>query len=167
MSCPAGDVLRRAAIAAKVRNFWPSIAGGRTEPLPSTKPAPKRQLRATTGALFVAGKITTFAGVAGTLLLLLVSTVAIDSGNGKQSEPDVSSIAAMEPVFQGFRTIQANKDIHRSVLTDMTVKGQLLRHELDSMIAIPVKSREDSLRIILKYRQLENIVKSIKNNDNP
>lgn len=42
---------------------------------------------------------TTFAGVAGTLLLLLVSTVAIDSGNGKQSEPDVSSIAAMEPVF--------------------------------------------------------------------
>ena len=43
---------------------------------------------------------TTFAGVAGTLLLLLVSTVAIDSGNGKQSEPDVSSIAAMEPVFQ-------------------------------------------------------------------
>ena len=53
---------------------------------------------------------TTFAGVAGTLLLLLVGTVAIDSGNGKQSEPDVSSIAAMEPVFQGFRTIQANKD---------------------------------------------------------
>ena len=98
---------------------------------------------------------TTFAGVVGTLLLLLVG------------EPDVSSIAAMEPVFQGFRTIQANKDIHRSVLTDMTVKGQLLRHELDSMIAIPVKSREDSLRIILKYRQLENIVKSIKNNDNP
>lgn len=105
--------------------------------------------------------------MAGTLLLLLVSTVAIDSGNGKQSEPDVSSIAGMEPVFQGFRTIQANKDIHRSALTDMTVKGQLLHHELDSMIAIPVKSREDSLRIILKYRQLENIVKSIKNNDNP
>ena len=103
---------------------------------------------------------TTFAGVAGTMLLLLVSTVAIDSGNGKQSEPDVSSI-------QGFRTIQANKDIHRNVLTDMTVKGQKLRNELDSMIAIPVKSREDSLRIILKYRQLENIVKSIKNNDNP
>lgn len=110
---------------------------------------------------------TTFAGVAGTMLLLLVSTVAIDSGNGKQSEPDVSSITNMEPVFQGFRTIQANKDIHRNVLTDMTVKGQKLRNELDSMIAIPVKSREDSLRIILKYRQLENIVKSIKNNDNP
>lgn len=55
-------------------------------------------------------------------------------------------------VFQGFRTIQANKDIHRNTLLDMTVKGQLLRHELDSMIAIPVKSREDSLRIILKYR---------------
>lgn len=105
----------------------------------------------------------TFASVAGTLLLLLVSTVAIDSGKGRQGD----TIASMEPVFSGFRTIQANKDIHRSTLLDMTVKGQLLRHELDSMIAIPVKSREDSMRIILKYRQLENIVKSIKNNDNP
>ena len=109
----------------------------------------------------------TFASVAGTLLLLLVSTVAIDSGKGRQGEPDISTIASMEPVFSGFRTIQANKDIHRSTLLDMTVKGQLLRHELDSMIAIPGKSREDSMRIILKYRQLENIVKSIKNNDNP
>ena len=64
---------------------------------------------------------TTFAGVTGTLLLLLVSTVAIDSGNEKQSEPDISSIAAMEPVFQGFRTIQTNKDIHRSALTDIRI----------------------------------------------
>ena len=109
----------------------------------------------------------TFAGVAGTLLLLLVSTVAIDSGKDRHGETDISTIASMEPVFSGFRTIQANKDIHRNTLLDMTVKGQLLRNELDSMIAIPVKSREDSMRIILKYRQLENIVKSIKNNDNP
>lgn len=88
-------------------------------------------------------------------------------GKGRQGEPDISTIASMEPVFSGFRTIQANKDIHRSTLLDMTVKGQMLRHELDSIIAIPVKNREDSMRIILKYRQLENIVKSIKNNDNP
>ena len=110
----------------------------------------------------------TFAYVTGSLFFLLASTVAIDSMTlSDKREPDVSSIAQLEPVFAGFRTIQANKDIHRSELTDMTVKGQLLHHELDSMIAIPVKSREDSLRIILKYRQLENIVKSIKNNDNP
>ena len=110
----------------------------------------------------------TFAYVTGSLFFLLASTVAIDSMTlSDKREPDVSSIAQLEPVFAGFRTIQANKDIHRSALTDMTVKGQLLHHELDSMIAIPVKSREDSLRIILKYRQLENIVKSIKNNDNP
>ena len=62
---------------------------------------------------------------------------------------------------------KASENDIRRCSRDMTVKGQLLRHELDSMIAIPVKSREDSLRIILKYRQLENIVKSIKNNDNP
>lgn len=101
------------------------------------------------------------------MIIKIRTNAKITDAGVKQSEPDVSSITNLEPMFQGFRTIQANKDIHRSVLTEMTVKGQLLRHELDSMIAIPVKSREDSLRIILKYRQLENIVKSIKNNDNP
>ena len=60
--CPTGAALRRAAIAANVRNFRPSIAAGKTEPVPSTSPAPKRQLRATGGAVLGAGMITTLVG---------------------------------------------------------------------------------------------------------
>ena len=52
----------------------------------------------------------TFAYVTGSLFFLLASTVLID-GIGQQNnrEPDVSSIAQLEPIFAGFRTIQANK----------------------------------------------------------
>ena len=61
----------------------------------------------------------TFAYVTGSLFFLLVSTVLID-GVGQQNnrEPDVSSIAQLEPVFAGFRNIQANKSIHRSTQTE-------------------------------------------------
>lgn len=110
----------------------------------------------------------TLAYVVGTLSFLMVGTIALDQiRTSKESEPNVSMIANMEPLFDGFRTIQANKDVHRHTLMDLATKGQLLRTQLDSMIAIPDKSHLDSIHIIRSYRQLENIVHSLKNNDNP
>lgn len=110
----------------------------------------------------------TFAYVVGCLTFLLVGTIALDQFyTSKESEPNVSMIANMEPMFEGFRTIQANKDVHRHTLQDMALKGQVLRYQLDSMIAIPHKSHADSIRIIQSYKQLESIVHSLKNNDNP
>lgn len=113
----------------------------------------------------------TFACVTGSLLLLLAGDIAMASM--KQDVPDgtgeagMTAIANMTPLFDGFRTIQANKDMHRSTLLELTAKGQSIREELDSMIAIPHKTRADSIIIVRKYRQLEGIVKSLKNNDNP
>ena len=113
----------------------------------------------------------TFACVTGSLLLLLAGDIAMASM--KQDVPDgtgeagITSIADMTPLFDGFRTIQANKDMHRSKLLELTAKGQSIREELDSMIAIPHKTRIDSINIVRKYRQLEGIVKSLKINDNP
>lgn len=63
--------------------------------------------------------------------------------------------------------IQANKNVHWQKLLELTSQGQAVREELDSMIAIPHKSHADSMRIIQCYGQLEHIVKSLKNNDNP
>ena len=74
-------------------------------------------------------------------------------------------VSNMEPLFSGFHTIQSNNDIQRNTLMDLVVQGQELREELDSMIAVPHKSRMDSTRIVQRYRQLENIVKSLNNNE--
>ena len=94
--------------------------------------------------------------------------MAIDSMTlSDKREPDVSNIAQLEPIFSGFRTIQANKSVHRSTLTKLTHEGQLLREELDSLIAIPRKSHQDSIHIVESYNRLESIVKSLQNNDHP
>lgn len=108
----------------------------------------------------------TFAYVVGTLLLVLVADVAFTLTRTETAEPELDMIANVEPIFNGFRTIQANKDVHRRTILDLASRGQSVRAELDSMVAIPVKSREDSIGIILRYNQLENIVKSLKQNDN-
>ena len=110
----------------------------------------------------------TFACVTGSLLLLLVGTVALERVRTDSPQTaDMNAIASMEPLFTGFHAIQANKNVHRQKLLELTSQGQAVREELDSMIAIPHKSHADSMRIIQCYRQLEHIVKSLKNNDNP
>lgn len=108
----------------------------------------------------------TFGYVVGTLLTVLVCDIAIAGIRAEIKEPDMNMIANVEPVFSGFRAIQANKDAHRRAVLEMTSKGQVLKHELDSMIAIPCKSHSDSIWIVRRYGQLENIVESIKQNDN-
>ena len=96
---------------------------------------------------------------------LWISGTKTDPSN-ELSESNISMLSNMEPLFSGFHTIQANKDIQSNTLIDLVAQGQELREELDSMIAVPNKSRIDSARIIQRYRQLENIVKSLNNNEN-
>ena len=108
----------------------------------------------------------TFIYVVGSLLMILLGDMMFAGMIAEMKEPNVNMIANVEPIFNGFRTIQANKETHRKTILDMTTKGQSIRHELDSMIAIPAKSHKDSIGIIRRYNQLENIVKSLKQNDN-
>ena len=108
----------------------------------------------------------TFAYVVGALLSILVCDMMFAGMRAEMKDPNVNMIANVEPIFNGFRTIQANKDAHRRTVLDLATKGQAVREELDSMIAIPAKSHEDSIGIIRRYNQLENIVKSLKQNDN-
>ena len=46
---------------------------------------------------------------------------------------------------------------------ELTNKGQQLKHDLDSLVRLPVKSHKDSVDIMVKYRQLELVVKYLDN----
>ena len=104
-----------------------------------------------------------FAYVTGTLFLLLIGSIL---SSGKETEePEVSIIAGMGSMFNGFHTIQANKERHCTTLMELVTDGLSIREELDSLIAVPHKTRGDSIRIIKRYKQLEHIVKSLNNNE--
>lgn len=108
----------------------------------------------------------TFGYVVGALLMVLLVDIAFTGASAEMNNPDFARIANVEPIFNGFRTIQANKDAHRKTVLELTSQGQTIRHELDSLIRIPVKSHADSIGIINRYNRLENIVNSLKQNDN-
>ena len=109
----------------------------------------------------------TFACVTGTLSLLLVCSLFMNNGqpDGTDNAHGIGAIASMEPLFQGFRTIQSNKGLHRVTMLELADSGRAIRQELDSLIAIRRKSHGDSLRIVRQYRRLENIVKFINNGE--
>lgn len=108
----------------------------------------------------------TFGYVVGSLLMVLLVDVALTGARAEMNNPDLAKIANVEPIFNGFRTIQANKDAHRKTVMELAVRGKVIRQELDSMIRILVKSHADSIGIIKRYNSLESIVKSLKQNNN-
>ena len=48
----------------------------------------------------------------------------------------------------------------------MTMRGKEIKHELDSLVNIPLKTHDDSVQIVIKYKQLEMIVRNLENNNN-
>ena len=45
----------------------------------------------------------------------------------------------------------------------LALKGKAIKHELDSLVSLPFKTKKDSTEIIIRYRQLEMIVRNLKN----
>ena len=74
----------------------------------------------------------------------------------------IDGIAEVNPMFQGLQRIQDAKAYQLSQVERLTMRGQALKQELDSLIRVPMKSHDDSLQIIIKHRQLELIVNNLE-----
>ena len=96
-----------------------------------------------------------------TLSLILGSWLTFSPDS---KEPDLfGGMTDVRPDFEGMRRIQRLKSLQVEQTTDLTHRGQRLKHDLDSLIAIPVKSHKDSVDIMVKYRQLEIVVDYLNN----
>lgn len=84
---------------------------------------------------------------------------------GKESDSSDNFLYGVEPVesiFQGMQQIQNAKAYQISQMQALASKGQLLKHELDSLVRLSDKSHKDSVQIISKYKQLEIIVNNLE-----
>lgn len=77
----------------------------------------------------------------------------------------LSGLSDVQPMFDGMHRIQKAKDLQVKQTTEMTNKGKQLKHELDSLVALPDKKHKDSVDIVVKYRQLEIVVDCLENNN--
>lgn len=74
-----------------------------------------------------------------------------------------SEMASVQPAFDGMRRIQRLKNIQVDQTMELTNRGQKLKHELDSLVHLPIKNHKDSVDIMVKYKQLEIVVKALDN----
>jgi hypothetical protein len=75
----------------------------------------------------------------------------------------MSGIAPVNPMFRGLQRIQDAKSYQVSQMEGLALKGKAIKHELDSLVSLPFKTKKDSTEIIIRYRQLEMIVRNLKN----
>lgn len=75
----------------------------------------------------------------------------------------LSDFTEVKPAFDGIRRIQRLKSMQVDQTVELTNKGQQLKHNLDSLVRLPIKSHQDSVDIVVKYRQLELVVKYLDN----
>ena len=97
------------------------------------------------------------------LLSLLAGVLTTLLEGDEEHEPRFDSIAIVSPMFNGMRRIQEAKNYQVSQVEQMTMRGKEIKHELDSLVRIPLKTHDDSVQIVIKYKQLEVIVNELEN----
>ena len=99
----------------------------------------------------------------GTLMLSLVVGSWLTLTSTYNEADMMTGLSDVKPSFDGIRRIQRLKSMQVDQTVELTNKGQQLKHDLDSLVRLPVKSHQDSLDIMVKYRQLELVVKYLDN----
>ena len=95
-------------------------------------------------------------------LSLLTGILTTAFGDKRETEPSFDGIAQVGPMFEGMRRISDNKAFQLSQVEQLSLKGKAIKHELDSLVRLPFKSHDDSVRIVVRYKQLEMIVNHLQ-----
>ena len=96
-------------------------------------------------------------------LSLFVGLVLSICQTGEAEQNPLTGIEKVKPMFDGLQSIQDRKTYQIRQMEGLAARGQLIKEELDSLMKLPEKSHEDSVRIIIRYKQLETIVVELKN----
>ena len=100
-----------------------------------------------------------------TVFCLMVGSIASDfysfakSRNAKTESPSlISDIPSIQSITDYNNHINDQKSVSRHIVGEIGNTGLRLKAELDSLMDLPVKTHEDSLQIVNKYRRLERYV---------
>ena len=96
------------------------------------------------------------------MLSLIIGTWLTLTSTYNESDM-MTGLSDVKPAFDGIRRIQRLKSMQVDQTLELTNRGQQLKHDLDSLVRLPVKSHKDSVDIMVKYRQLELVVEYLDN----
>lgn len=107
-------------------------------------------------------------GITMGVLLLLFFTALILAFISKGAHEESFNLSQIDDVSSIIETKRRIEEVKRQQVDDVRsilTQGQVLKKELDSLLALPSKTHHDSLEILRKHKQLEIIVRHINEKD--
>ena len=98
-------------------------------------------------------------------LVIGILTSLLSIKNEERESNFMNEIENVQPMFQGIRQINNSKAVQQEEYAALINRGEKIKKELDSLIALPSKSHDDSLKILTDYKQLTIITNNINNNE--
>lgn len=99
------------------------------------------------------------------LLTALSIALTFTSSNEEENVLPFSQIEDISPIMAAKQTIDEHKVRQTEDIKSLIAQGGQLKKDLDSLMALPVKSHNDSLELYRKHKQLEIIVQYINEKD--
>lgn len=99
----------------------------------------------------------------GILLLSLIAGSWLTLTASQNEVQMLSGLSDVKPMFEGMHRIQKVKNLQIEQTAEITNTGKRLKQELDSLAALSEKTHKDSTDIVVKYKQLELVVKYLDN----
>lgn len=108
-------------------------------------------------------------------LSTIVSLIVSFMSGKEHTEAAVSNENSSESLYQGvadpqvmknisgLHELDANREVIKQETKNLTEKGLVVKRELDSLMALPVKTSSDSIRIVQDYERLKDIVEFLNN----
>lgn len=95
----------------------------------------------------------------GTLFILFLTTFFHGPAEEKSIIPDDVGV---QSALTGLSTIIDYRNYHENTVNALALQGGAIKREIDSLVSLPNKTSEDSIRIFQNYRKLNVIINNLK-----
>ncbi len=82
-----------------------------------------------------------------------------ESGNGENCIKDpMQDFAQVQPIFAQLHRIEDMKTVQKNTFARLSDRVVTLKHEVDSLMALPDKTHQDSVLALAKYEELKTLM---------
>ena len=81
-----------------------------------------------------------------------------EEGNSSSIKDPMQDFAQVQPIFSQLHRIQDMKEVEKNTFVKLSDRVVTLKHEVDSLMALPDKTHADSVQALAEYEELQTIM---------
>ena len=81
-----------------------------------------------------------------------------EEGNSSSIKDPMQDFAQVQPIFSQLHRIQDMKEVEKNTFVNLSNRVVTLKHEVDSLMALPDKTHQDSVQALAKYEELKTLM---------